>query len=257
VPEPIEPTPQSILNALVPTPPQNDIYRDVMRRVAAARRIRIAEAGGIAVLVAAAVATISLHLAGTSSSRTATIPGLPLTSPSSASASILGCGSVPTSDGELASKALVTVQGPARAASGSTLTAQVEVRAATQATLHVETITAVKFLITKGGVIVGGTFGPLVAAGEDFDVTPTTPYIMSSPLTVYGCPLAASSVSPPAVVQDPLVAGTYELVAVVQDDSNGEEHPANLVSKPLDFEVTPQLSGTGDVSSPATFGLGG
>lgn len=187
----------------------------------------------------------------------------PFSSASSVVASGAGlstCGAVPQSDGPLASKVGVVIIAPAAAASGSTLTAAVQVRSKTAATVPVQSVSIVNLLITEGGNIVGRTLGASAGTGAGFDVTPTSSAQLSAQVVLAGCgdytlgeSLPDVTMPPPDATRSPLPPGAYTLYAVVEDDTFGEENPRNLVSAPFTITITPAWT-TGSTSATAAVG---
>jgi hypothetical protein len=199
-----------------------------------------------------------------SAERAAALASQPPSHPASsvvASAPVLStCGSVPQSDGPLASQVGVVIVAPTTAASGSTLTAAVQVRSKTATTVSVQSVSIVDLLITEGGNIVGRNLGPSAGTGASFDATPTSSPQLSAEVVLSGCgdytpgeSLPDTSNPPPDATRSALPPGTYILYAVVEDDTFGELNPRNLVSAPLTLNVTP-ASTTGSSSAPVAVG---
>jgi hypothetical protein len=174
-----------------------------------------------------------------------TAPASQAPSGSPALSSVLStCGTVPASDGPLASKVTVAIQGRAAAASGSTFNAAIQVRSTTGTIVHVDTISVVDLLITKDGRVVGRTLGASAATGTTFDATPSSAPQLTTEVVLSGCgdytpgeSLPDTTVASPDASRAPLPAGTYTIYALVEDDSFGELNPRTLVSQPFTLQI--------------------
>jgi hypothetical protein len=181
--------------------------------------------------------------------RTAGIVGVTASSPPST------CGTVPVSNGPLASKATVQIDGPSTAPSGSTFGAQVRIRSTSTSMVAVESVSIVNLLITQNGRIVGRTLGASAGTGASFDATPTSVAQLTADVILSDCgnytpdeSLPDLRTQIPDATRTPLPAGQYTMYAVVEDDTFGEENPRSLVSAPFPLQITPAST----VSAPAT-----
>jgi hypothetical protein len=168
------------------------------------------------------------------------------------SSALRTCGGVPQSNGSLASKVDVEIVGPPTAVSGSLVEMQVGIRGKTADSVSVESSSIVRLLITRNGHVVGRTLGGSAGTGYVANVTSASGVEMPAWVTVSGCGYSTSdgrtpdtSIDSPDATRSPLPAGSYRIFAVVEDDSDGEENPKDLVSAPFTLTVVSSADSAG------------
>lgn len=148
------------------------------------------------------------------------------------------CGVALASNGPLAQRLHLALEGPAEGPSGGQYAAHLVV-SSTSGAVKVMTSNNIDLLIVKDGAIVGRSGRPVAGTGLAYTLDPRAPQTFPVSVTLSGCP---SQISSPAggdidTTRKPLPAGDYVLIARMDDDTNGEQNAANLVSQPLVVHV--------------------
>ena len=145
-------------------------------------------------------------------------------SAAAAAANATPCGALPTSDGPGRSQVAATIEAPARATAGTTLSLRVFMHSLTGSAESFQTGTPFDVFVTKAGSVVARFGGPYVGTGLGMTV-PATGRTELPPgyasVTLTGC--AGTSPRPSGIVAgQPLPAGEYQVAVVLPDDQGSK-----------------------------------
>jgi hypothetical protein len=195
-----------------------------------------------ALVVVAAVLSVAGCRGVSGSTGTASIsPVSPSPSPVAAStgsspspAPLRTCGSVPTSSGATARRIGITVTAPAPATTGSTLAVKVGLRSL-DGKAHRLVLGEPQLLLVRNGKVVGQYKGAVAASAIGVTVPAATGTSLDASVLLSGCPTEPIDVSAPDLTREALPPGSYDIIAVVEDVTNGPG--GNLVSAPAPLQV--------------------
>jgi hypothetical protein len=228
--EPRERAAEQLFRTVVPDPPVErlaNLYEDIQQRLVTTRRIRMTVISTVTAV--GAVTGIALFSSSSGRGRTAPVAPSPDVLPT--------CGVIPHSNGPLATKAKAVIDGPRSVVSGETFDGRVLITT-NENNIVVDTSTAVTMLFVRNGTVVGRPQAGAAAAGLQLTVTRTAPGQVAARTIVAGCATDPIDPTDPERSRVPLPPGTYTMLAIVEDDTNGEINHADLVSAPFMLLVT-------------------
>jgi hypothetical protein len=132
------------------------------------------------------------------------------------------CGRVPTSNGKVASRLMLTVQAPASGVAGTTIHPRVKVAARTGTVGGFDAGLPADVYIAQHRRIVGRYAGAIGGTGFGTTVTTQPVRIDALPLLLSGCPGGDIDYAHPDASRQPLPAGEYQIVATLA--SEGRQH---------------------------------